>query len=196
MIIDGSQLFTGTSNGASGGITLAFYTDAPTTGTQAASNIIDYGLTGGLPGVVSGTVGGGGARDMGIGDKPSLKVTILCTTTFVGGTSCQFQLQGAPDAGNNTAGTYYTLWTSFAFLTAQLLAGAVLGNIDFPRELIYATTGGGPIRYLKLNFISVGTYSASGIEAFIALDQEQAIFAGVSGVVARSGYPAGINIAN
>lgn len=134
MIIDGAQLFTGTSNGASGGITSTSYTDAPTTGTQAASNIIDYGITGGLPGVVSGTVGGGGARDMGIGDDPALKVCAFVTVTFLTGTSLQLQLQGAPDAGNNTPGTYYTLWTSFAFLTAQLLAGAVLANIDFPRS--------------------------------------------------------------
>ena len=48
-IIDGLMLFTGTSNGASGGITLGSNTDAPTTGTQTASNIIDLGITSGVP---------------------------------------------------------------------------------------------------------------------------------------------------
>ena len=41
MILDNLLTFTGTSNGATGGITSGAQTDAPTTGTQAASNIID-----------------------------------------------------------------------------------------------------------------------------------------------------------
>jgi hypothetical protein len=195
MIIDGSQLFTGTSNGASGGITASSYADSPTTGTQAASNVIDYGITNGTP--------AGGAttpanRDMGIGDDPSLKVCVFVTTTFVGATSMQLQLQGAPDNASGVSGTYYTLWTSQVFAEATLLAGAVLANIDFPREYINAltTAAGGPIRYLKLNFITSGTHTGGAVEAFIGLDQEQAIFSGVTGVVARSGYPAGINVAN
>ena len=41
-------------------------TDAPTTGTQAASNIIDLGVTSGIPS----SANGGGARDIGVGDDP------------------------------------------------------------------------------------------------------------------------------
>ena len=50
MIIDGFFLFTGTSNGASVGITSTANTDAPTIGTQDSSNIVDIGVKSG-PGV-------------------------------------------------------------------------------------------------------------------------------------------------
>ena len=53
MILDGLLTFTGTSNGATGGITAGAQTDAPTTGTQAASNIIDLGVSG-LPSSANG----------------------------------------------------------------------------------------------------------------------------------------------
>ena len=69
MILDGLLTFTGTSNGATGGITAVPRPMLRTTGTQAASNIIDLGLNG-LPG----SANGGGARDLGVGDDPSLEV--------------------------------------------------------------------------------------------------------------------------
>lgn len=194
MIIDGLQLFTGTSNGATGGITAGSYTDLPTTGTQAASNIIDYGITNGVP--------AGGAttpanRDMGIGDDPALKVVAIVTTAITGGTTLQLQLQGAPDNASGVTGTYYTLWTGYAFAEAQLTQGAVLANIDFPRGLPYNASAGGPIRYLKMNFISTGTHTAGAIECFIALNQDLQILSGASGQAGTySGYPAGVNVAN
>ncbi|MGI0079115.1 MAG: hypothetical protein ACRECH_05785, partial [Nitrososphaerales archaeon] len=75
MILDGLLTFTGTSNGATGTIANGPQTDAPTTGTQDASNIIDLGLVG-LPPFAS----GGGARDIGVGDSPSLKLSAIVTT--------------------------------------------------------------------------------------------------------------------
>jgi hypothetical protein len=186
MIIDAFQLFSGTANGASGGITASAYTDAPTTGTQPASNIIDYGIVAGIP--------AGGAttpanRDMGIGDDPALKISGIVTTAFTGGTSLQLQLQGAPDNASGAAGTYYTLWTGPVIAEANLVQGALLANVDFPREI----PGVGPTRYIKLNYISVGTHGAGAIEAFVALDEFRQIV-GVSGAI--SGYPAGVNVAN
>ena len=53
MILDNLLTFTGTSNGAAGGITAGAQTDLPTTGTQAASNIIDLGGPA-LPGSANG----------------------------------------------------------------------------------------------------------------------------------------------
>ena len=82
MILDNLLTFTGTSNGATGGITSGAQTDAPTTGTQAASNIIDLGVSG-LPASAS----GGGARDIGVGDDPSLKLSAIVIATFTVGTS-------------------------------------------------------------------------------------------------------------
>lgn len=184
MILDNLLTFTGTSNGATGGITAGAQTDLPTTGTQAASNIIDLGVSG-LPSGAN----GGGARDIGVGDDPSLKLSVLVTTAITGGTSLQLQLQGAPDNGSGAPGSYTTMWTSSAIAEASLVAGAQLANVDVPRVVF-----GQPIpRFLKLNFISVGTHSAGAIEAQIVLDRDDQIM-GTGG--AYSGYPAGINVAN
>jgi hypothetical protein len=184
MILDNLLTFTGTSNGATGGITAGAQTDLPTTGTQAASNIIDLGLSG-LPT----SANGGGARDIGVGDDPVMKLSALVITTITGGTSLQLQLQGAPDNGSGAAGSYTTMWTSAAIAEASLVAGAQLANIDVPR-VVY---GQAIPRFLKLNFISVGTHSAGAIECGIVLDRDDQIM-GTGG--AYSGYPAGITIAN
>lgn len=184
MILDNLLTFTGTSNGATGGITAGAQTDLPTTGTQAASNIIDLGLSG-LPT----SANGGGARDIGVGDDPAMKLSALVTTAITGGTSLQLQLQGAPDNGSGAPGSYTTMWTSAAIAEASLVAGAQLANIDVPRVVF----GQAIPRYLKLNFISVGTHSAGAIEAQIVLDRDDQIM-GTGG--AYSGYPAGITVAN
>ena len=184
MILDGLLTFTGTSNGATGGITAGAQTDLPTTGTQAASNIIDLGLAG-IPSYAN----GGGARDIGVGDDPSLKLSAIVATAITGGTSLQLQLQGAPDNGSGAPGSYTTMWTSAAIAEASLVAGAQLANIDVPRVVF----GQALPRFLKLNFISVGTHSAGAIECQIVLDRDDQIM-GTGG--AYSGYPAGLTVAN
>ena len=78
MIIDGLLLFTGTSNGASGGITSTAYTDAPTTGTQRASNILDLGVSSGVPTDAN----GGGARDIGIGVHECSHASTPCWSIY------------------------------------------------------------------------------------------------------------------
>ncbi len=184
MILDSLLTFTGTSNGATGGITADAQTDLPTTGTQAASNIIDLGLAG-IPSYAN----GGGARDIGVGDDPSLKLSAIVVTAITGGTSLQLQLQGAPDNGSGAPGSYTTMWTSAAIAEASLVAGAQLANIDVPRVVF----GQALPRFLKLNFISVGTHSAGAIECQIVLDRDDQIM-GTGG--AYSGYPAGLTVAN
>lgn len=184
MILDNLLTFTGTSNGATGGITAGAQTDLPTTGTQAASNIIDLGLAG-IPSYAN----GGGARDIGVGDDPSLKLSAIVTTAITGGTSLQLQLQGAPDNGSGSPGSYTTMWQSAVIAEASLVAGAQLANIDVPRVVF----GQALPRFLKLNFISVGTHSAGAIECQIVLDRDDQIM-GTGG--AYSGYPAGLTVAN
>ena len=184
MILDNLLTFTGTSNGASGGITAGAQTDLPTTGTQAASNIIDLGGP-----ALPGSANGGSARDIGIGDNPALKLSALVTTAITGGTSLQLQLQGAPDNGSGAPGSYTTMWTSAAIAEATLVAGAQLANIDVPRVV----PGQVLPRYLKLNFISVGTHSAGAIECQIVLNHDKQVV-GTGGVY--SGYPAGLTVAN
>ena len=185
MILDGLLTFTGTSNGATGGITSGAQTDAPTTGTQAASNIIDLGVASGVPS----SANGGGARDIGAGDDPSLKLSAIVGTAFTVGTSLQLQLQGAPDNGSGAPGSYTTMWQSLAIAEASLTAGQQLANIDVPRP----APGQVVPRFLKLNFISVGTHSTGTVEANIVIDRDDQI-TGATGLY--SGYPAGITVAN
>lgn len=184
MILDNFLMFTGTSNGATGGITAGANTDLPTTGTQVASNIVDIGLAG-----IPSSANGGGARDLGVGDDPSLKLMCRAVTAMAGGTSLQVQLQGAPDNGSGAPGSYTTMWTSPVILLAQLFQGSRLANVDVPRPV----PGQALPRFFRLNFISVGTFTSGAIEATIVLDRDDQII-GTGGNY--SGYPAGINIAN
>lgn len=186
MIIDNFQLFTGTSNGATGGITASANTDSPTTGTQVASNIIDYGIVSGIPASAS----GGGARDMGVGEGPVLKFAAIVTTAFTGGTSLQLEMSIAPDNGSGSPGSYSVIWTSPAIAEANLYQGARLSNIDLPRVIPGASTPG---RFYRLRFISVGSHSAGAIECFVVINEFEQVL-GSGGAI--SGYPAGINVAN
>jgi hypothetical protein len=189
MILDGLLTFTGTSNGATGGITSGAQTDFPAiAGTTAASNIIDLGVTGGIP---ASAVNGGGARDIGTGDDPSLKLSAIVTAAYNNITSLGLLLQGAPDAGSNTPGAWTTMWASpSVVLLANLVAGAQIANIDVPRPV-----PGQPLpRYLRLEFVVVGTTATTGgVEAQIVIDRDDQVV-GITG--AYSGYQAGINVAN
>src|SRR6185295_6002542 len=77
----------------------------PAAGAIDSTNTLDLGISGGIP--ASGA--GGGARDMGVGDNPALKIMISAGTTFVGGTSLAVAVQGAPDNGSGAPGTFTTM---------------------------------------------------------------------------------------
>src|SRR5690348_7230086 len=117
MILDGLLTFTGTFWGATGGIQSGQFTDAPTTGTQDASNIIDLGIALGIPT----SANGGGARDMGIGDYPAMKLSAIVTTALTGGTSIQCELQGAPDNGSGAPGSWTVMWAGPVVAEAALV---------------------------------------------------------------------------
>jgi hypothetical protein len=186
MILDGLLTFTGNSNGATGGIQTGPQTDSPTTGTQVASNIIDLGVISGVPS----SANGGGARDIGTGDDPSLKLSAIVTTAFANGTSLGLILSGAPDNGSGAPGSYTVMWQSPAVVVeANLIAGRQLANIDVPRP----AAGQVMPRYLQLSFVSVGTHNAGAIEAQIVIDRDDQV---VGPTGAYSGYVAGINVAN
>lgn len=185
MIMDTNLLFTGTANGGSGGISAGPYVDSPTVGTQDCTNTIDLGINNGSPS----SANGGGARDIGIGDDPSLKVFAVVTAAFTAGTSLALELSGAPDNGFGAPGTYVVLWASPAFPEALLVQGARVANIDVPRNL----PGIGLVRYMKMTAVSVGTHTAGSLEAAIVLDRADDI-KGPTG--ASSGYPAGVAVPN
>lgn len=190
MILDNFLMFTGTSNGASGGITAGSNTDSPTTGTQYSSNIVDLGVVSGLPGSAS----GGGARDIGTGDAPSLKLLIQVTTTFVyasGGGTTTFNLQGGIDNGSGSPTWGTIMWGSAAIAQASLVQGAQVANVDVPRPV----PGQALPRFLRLQFVTAtATYTAGAVEGCIVIDRFDQVIGSATG--ALSGYPAGINVAN
>jgi hypothetical protein len=179
MILDKLLTFSGGLNGATG------ETDSPATGTEVAPNILDLGVTSGVPS----SANGGGARDIGTGDNPSLELSCLVTTAFSDGTSLQLELSGAADNGSGAPSTYTVMWTGPAVAEASLVAGMQLANITVPRP----AAGQALPRYLRLRYITVGTHTAGAVEAQIVLDRDDQVV-GTSG--AYSGYPAGITVAN
>ena len=174
MILDGLLQFN-----AAGG-------DVPTTGSQVSTNSIDLGLLG-----IPLSAQGGGARDIGIGDDPAMKLLVLVTVAFTGGTSLQVNVQGAPDNGSGVAGAFVIMVSGPVVVEANLIAGTRLLDIDFPRP-----APAQPLpRFIQLGYVTVGTHTGGlqRIQAYIVLDRhdlpEQAN-------AVLGGYPAGVNVAN
>jgi hypothetical protein len=186
MILDGFLQFTGAP--ATGGIVVTGTNyDLPTTGAQFSSNILDLHGTGLIPTLANLQ----GARDMGIGDRPALKMLVQVTTLFGGGTSLRVALQGAPDNGSGAPGSYTDWWLSPVYTEAQLVAGARLYDMDFPRP----PAGVGIPRFLRLGYLSVGTHTSGAVGAWVIIDRMDQYYSSTNNAV-MGGYPAGINIAN
>lgn len=177
MILDFFLQFTGSVAGGS---------DSPTTGTQNSTNELDLHMAG-IPVLANGQ----GARDMGIGDKPALKLVAWVTTTFTGGTSLQIILQGATDNGSGAAAAYSNWWASPAYAEATLVAGAKLYDMDMPRP----PAGIAIPRFLRLSYVTVGTHGAGALKSWIVLDRMDQPYQGTSNAV-MGGYPAGVTVAN
>src|SRR6266568_3531661 len=184
MILDFNLVFTGTTPASNIGNT--DHTDSPTaSGTGAvSSNVIDLNLTG-LP-VLGSNVG---ARDMGVGDEPALKVLSQAVAAFSGGTSLVQDLQGAPDNGSGAPGTYATFYSTPAYRPAMMTAGARLMEIDMPRPP-YAFAAPMP-RFLRILYNCVGGISTGSLFSTLVLDRfdqvVQRTAAGNSAIV--GGYP-------
>lgn len=184
MILDALQQFTG----GSGGVGSTNYSDAPTTGTQNSSNVIDYGIASGIPS----SANGGGARDMGIGDSPALKLMIQVSTTFGGGTSLQIGIESASDNGSGVPGSWSgAWWLSPAYAEANLVAGARLYDMDFPRP----PQGIAVPRFVRLTYITVGTHTSGALQAWVVLDRDDQMYNSTNNSV-LGGYPPGLAIAN
>jgi Bbp16 len=173
MILDGLLQFSG-PNG-----------DSPTA-TGVSTNIIDLHLVG-IPILAAGQ----GARDMGIGDKPALKMLVQVTTAFAGLTSLAVALQGAVDNGAGAPAAFTTWWTGPANTLAQLTAGARLYDMDMPRP----PAGVAVPRFLQMQYTIAGTGSAGVIKAFIVIDRMDQMYNATNNAI-HGGYPAGIVISN
>lgn len=132
--------------------------------------------TANLTGLITGNRSTLGA-DMGIGDGVAIpKVTVYATTSFTaGGTSLNIQIQGAPDSGTGTEGTYQTYGESGAILVANLVQSAInptgeLWAIDLPKVIAFA--GNTPPRFLRLNYlVTAGPLVAGKVLAGIFLSR-------------------------
>lgn len=148
MIEDGLLQFTGTAGTAGS-------TDAPTTGTQTSTNILDMANT----------------RDMGIGDDPALEILVRVLTAFASGTSLQVNLQGAPDSAGSP-GTWTTYVAGPVVAEAQLVVGAGLLETTIPRT----APGLANPRFYRLQYVTVGTHTAGAIHGAVVLDRQDNVY--------------------
>lgn len=163
---------------------------AQVVGTYASTNTLDYGILSGIPS----SANGGGARDMGIGDDPALKLLVQVSTAFVsaGGGTLQVSLQGAVDDGTGAPAAFSTWWSSPLYTVAQLVAGARLLDIDFPRP----PQGVAVPRFVRLLYgVATATVTAGAVVAGVVLDRHDQMYQSTSNAV-LGGYQAGINVAN
>jgi len=159
-------------------------------GTNPSTNTIDLGVTSGIPSSAS----GGGARDIGIGDDPAMKllVQILTTVTSGGAPTLAIALQGAVDNGAGAPAAFSTWWTGPAFALATLNAGSRLYDMDMPRP----PDGIAIPRFLRMAYIvATATLTGGVISAFIVLDRFDQPYQGTDNAI-YGGYPAGVNVAN
>jgi hypothetical protein len=163
--------------------------DVPTV-TAVSGNIVDIGIGSLANPAIPSDAAGGGARDLGIGDQPSLKLLVEVTAAFAGGTSLQVQVQGAPDNGAGAPGAFTTMASGPVVALAQLIQGAQICDLDIPRP----APGQVLPRYLQLNYVIVGTMSGGGtLKAWAVLDRFDQI-GSQTGLL--SGYVPGITIPN
>lgn len=157
--------------------------------TYDSTNIIDLHMLG-IPTLSAGQ----GARDIGIGDDPALKLLCQVTTAFASGGAGTLQvvLLGATDDGTGNPQAFSTWWQSPVYALATLVAGARLFDMDMPRP----PDGIAIPRFLKMQYVIGGaTMTAGKITSAIVLDRHDQPYSGTSNAV-LGGYPAGINVAN
>ena len=158
MILDAFLLFTGSATATGIAVTGTNY-DLPTTGTQNSTNVIDLHMAG-IPVLANLS----GARDIGIGDAPALKLLIQVTTTIASGTTLQVVLQGATDNGSGAPNAYSNWWASPVYAEATLVQGTRLYDMDMPRP----PAGIAVPRFLRLGYVSTGTHTSPVLSSAVS----------------------------
>jgi hypothetical protein len=150
-------------------------------GTQASTNTISLAATGQIP-VLANLQG---ARDMGIGDNPALKINCQVVVAFTSGGAGTLSVafQGAPDNGSGAPGSFTTYYVSPVYALATVaVVGAGLMNMDVPRP---PAGVGLPAYYRLLYTVAGATMTAGSVAAELVLDRQDWI-----------AYPAGLVISN
>lgn len=189
MILDANLAFSYTTSAS--GTNSAANTDnlAQVAGTYFSNNTIDLHIVG-LPVLASGQ----GARDIGIGDDPALKLLVMVMTTFTSGgaPTLSVALQGAQDNGSGAPGAFTSWWASPAYALATLVAGARLLDMDMPRP----PAGVAVPRFLRLAYtIGAATTTAGTATGFIVIDRHDEMYQGTNNAI-LGGYPPGVVITN
>lgn len=154
-------------------------------GTQPSTNVIDLHMSG-LPVLAANQ----GARDIGIGDDPAMKICVQVDTAFASAGSTgtiQAAIQGAPDNGAGAPGSYVTMITGPSYVVP--IVGTRLLDADMPRP-----KDGNIPRFLRLLYtVAVQTMTAGTVNAHLVLDRwdQPSQSAGIPGA-----YPAGITVNN
>lgn len=157
------------------------------TATATSTNILDLHMAG-IP-VLANLQG---ARDIGIGDDPAMKLLVQVGTTFLTLTSLTVAIQGATDNGSGGANAFSTYYSSPAIAVASLVAGARLFDMDMPRP----PQGVAMPRFLQLNYTVAGSNATAGtLNSYLVLDRDDQPYASTGNQV-MGGYPAGITVAN
>lgn len=164
---------------------------AQVVGDYASTNILDYGIIAGIPAEGAGTL----SRDMGIGDRPALKLFARVSTAFTSGGAATLvvSFQGSISDAAGAPAAWVTWWVSPAYALATMaIVGNRFLNIDFPRP----PAGVAVPRFVRLLYtIGGATTTAGKVVAGVVLDRDDQMYAGTnSGVL--GGYPAGLNVAN
>ncbi len=162
-------------------------------GTYTSTNVIDLHIPSpGIP-VLANLQG---ARDIGIGDDPAMKLLVQVGTAFTSGGAATLavSLQGAPDNGSAAPGTFVTWYTSPVYALATIaVAGARLLDMDMPRP----PAGVAIPRFLRMSYAIAGATTTAGtINAYIVLDRFDQYYTGTANVAGQGGYPAGITVPN
>jgi hypothetical protein len=132
---------------------------------------------------------GAGARDLGIGDDPALKIMVEVVSIPTGGTNLFVTLLGAPDNGSGAPGAFSVYATGPTIALAQLTQGSRLMDFDLPRP----PAGVAMPRYLKLQYTSTGTFASLLLRGNVVLDRFDQVV-GATGLL--SGYVPGITVPN
>ena len=163
---------------------------AQVAGSYNSTNILDLGGPA-IPALASGQ----GARDIGIGDDPTMKLLVQVTTTFTSGGAgtLAVNFQGNTDNGSGAPTATWTTWyTSPTYALATLVAGARLYDMDMPRP----PDGIAIPRFVRMSYIIGGaTMTAGNLSAFIVLDRMDQSYQSTNNAI-MGGYPPGIVIAN
>lgn len=162
--------------------------------TYPSTDVIDFGIGTSANPAIPSNANGGGVRDMGIGDDPALKLLVQVQTAFVsaGGGTLQITLQGAPDDGTGAPGAYVSWWVSPIYTIAQLVAGARLYDMDFPRP----PQGVAVPRFVRLLYgVATATITTGTLFAAVVLDRFDQMYNGTNNAI-KGGYPPGTVVAN